>query len=80
MGSSAVFYRRGCVFLVLGPRRVEEEMTDKETIDKLQKQVKRLKKRLLEKKKYELGMLINSGATPRFIAEIDEKDQKAMSD
>jgi hypothetical protein len=50
------------------------------TIRSLEKQVKRLRKRLLAKKKYELGLLINSGCTPRYIAEIDEKDRAALKE
>ena len=62
-------------------------MTDLETIgaqqkliEKLERKVKRLEKRLLTKKKYEEMMLVNACATPSFIAEINEKDRRALSD
>lgn len=49
-----------------------------ELVKKLTKQVARLKKRLLEKQKYEMGMLLNSGATPKFIENIRRKDELAL--
>jgi hypothetical protein len=47
---------------------------------KLERKVRRLEKRLLEKKVFEKEDLIQRGATPRFIEKIDEKDREAMSD
>lgn len=47
--------------------------------EKLERKIARLEKRLLTKKKYEKLMLIHTGATPRFIGEIDAKDQEALS-
>lgn len=49
-----------------------------ELVKKLERQVKRLRKRLLEKQKYEMGMLMNSGATPKFIENIKRKDELAL--
>jgi hypothetical protein len=61
-------------------------MTDEEIIraqrdliEKLQRKIKRLEKRLVDKKRYEAELLLNTGATPRFIAEVDAKDQKVLS-
>ena len=60
-------------------------MTDSEIIakqqkeiEKLQRKVKRLEKRLLEKKSYETEDLLQRGATSGFIAKIDAKDQAAL--
>ena len=53
-------------------------MTDAETIKKLEKQVKRLRKRLLEKQAYESEMLIQTGATPQYIEKIWRKDEAAL--
>jgi hypothetical protein len=47
-------------------------------IEKLQRKVKRLEKRLLDKKKYETEDLLQRGATPQFIENIDQKDRAAM--
>jgi uncharacterized coiled-coil protein SlyX len=47
-------------------------------IEKLQRKIKRMEKRLLEKKKYETEDLIQRGATSQFIANIDDKDRRAM--
>ena len=49
-------------------------------IDQLQKRVKKLTRRLKEKKKYELQFLINAGCTPAYIEAIDEKDRKVMEE
>ncbi len=66
---------------------LEKTVTDSETIaaqqkaiEKLQRKVKRLETRLLKKQKFETEMLINSGATPRYINEIHQKDEEALSD
>ena len=53
-------------------------MTDQDTIKQLKKQITRLRKRLLEKKKYEAEMLLQTGATMKYIADIDAKDQAAL--
>jgi cell division septum initiation protein DivIVA len=45
---------------------------------KLEKQIKRLRKRLLEKQKYEAEMLIQTGATPQYIEKIRRKDEAAL--
>lgn len=62
-------------------------MTDQETIakqqkeiDKLKRKIVRLEKRLLDKQKYETEMLINTGATPRYIAGIHQKDEAALAE
>jgi len=62
-------------------------MTDQELIakqqkeiEKLQRKVKKLEKRLLAKQHYETELLINTGATPRHIAEIHKKDESALQD
>ena len=62
-------------------------MTDSEliakqqkTIEKLERKIKRLEKRLLEKKAFETEDLIQRGATGAFIARIDAKDQEALKD
>lgn len=49
-----------------------------ELVKKLERQVKRLRKRLLEKQKYEHEMLIQTGATPAYIANIRSKDELAL--
>lgn len=49
-------------------------------IKRLEKQVRRLKKRMVEKKHYELGLLQFTGASPAYIAEINRKDELAMRD
>lgn len=53
-------------------------MTDQETIKKLEKQIKRLRKRLLEKQRYEREMLIQCGSTPAYIENIKRKDELAL--
>lgn len=53
-------------------------MTDQDTIKKLEKQVVRLRKRLIEKQKYEAEMLIQTGATPKYIESIRKKDEAAL--
>ncbi len=53
-------------------------MTDQDTIKKLERQVKRLRKRLLEKQKYEHEMLVQCGSTPAFIENIRRKDELAL--
>lgn len=57
-------------------------MTDLETaqIKKLERQVKRLRKRLIEKQKYEAEMLLQTGATPAYIEKIRRKDEIAMKE
>lgn len=52
----------------------------RKTLANRDRQIKRLKKRLLEKQKYDLGNLMQQGATPQFIAKIKEKDQEALAD
>ena len=47
---------------------------------KLEKQIKRLRKRLLEKQKYEAEMLIQTGATPQYIEKIRRKDEAALKE
>lgn len=47
-------------------------------IEKLQRKIARLEKRLLAKKKYETEDLLQRGATPQFIHHIDQKDQAAL--
>ena len=54
--------------------------TQQKTIEKLQRKVKRLEKRLLTKQQYETELLINTGATPKYIGEIHKKDQAALSE
>jgi len=53
-------------------------MTDQDTIKKLEKQIKRLRKRLLEKQKYEHEMLIQLGSTPAYVENIRRKDEAAL--
>lgn len=53
-------------------------MTDQDTIKKLEKQVKRLRKRLIEKQRYEHEMLVQTGATPQYINAIRKKDEAAL--
>ena len=48
--------------------------------EKLRKKVERLEKRLLEKKQYELGYLINTSTTPQLLEPIDAKDRAALAD
>lgn len=55
-------------------------MTDADTIKKLEKQVSKLRKRLLEKQKYEAEMLLQTGATPRYIESIRRKDEAALKE
>ncbi len=55
-------------------------MTDQETIKKLERQVKRLRKRLLEKIAYEREMLVQLGSTPAYIANIQRKDELALKE
>ena len=62
-------------------------MTDTELIAEqqaaikaLQRRVRKLVKRLKEKKKYEAGLLLNCGCTPKYIFDIDEKDRKALEE
>ena len=52
--------------------------TQQKTIEKLTRKVKRLEKRLLEKKKYETETLIQLGSTPQYIDKIDAKDRAAL--
>jgi hypothetical protein len=53
-------------------------MTDQEQIKSLKKQVARLRKRLIEKQAYEAEMLVQTGATPAYIAKIQRKDEAAL--
>jgi hypothetical protein len=53
-------------------------LTDAEKIQKLEKQVARLKKRLREKIKYEQDYL--TSATPAFRAKIQEKDKAVLEE
>lgn len=55
-------------------------MTPTEELSELKAQIRRLKKRLREKQKYEMGLLRATGATPEYIAKILEKDAKAMGE
>ena len=55
-------------------------MDKDETIKKLERKIKRLEKRLIEKKKFEREDLIQRGATPQFIEKIDAKDREALKD
>ena len=48
-------------------------------IEKLRAQIKKLRRRLKEKKIYEQALLLNTGATPGFIATVDAKDRAALS-
>ena len=59
---------------------LEALATQQKLIEKLQRKIKRLEKRLLTKKKYETMDLEQRGATPQIIAQIDAKDAEAMSD
>ena len=45
---------------------------------KLEKQVKRLRKRLIEKQAYEAEMLIQTGCTPAYLENIRKKDEVAL--
>jgi hypothetical protein len=56
-------------------------MTEQETrIKQLEKQIKRLRKRLIEKQAYEQEMLIQTGATPQYIEKIRRKDEAALKE
>lgn len=62
-------------------------MTDSEIIakqqkeiEKLQRKVKKLEKRLLDKQFYETELLVNTGATPQHIVGIHKKDDAALAD
>ena len=55
-------------------------MTDQDTIKKLEKQVKRLRKRLIEKQRYEHEMLVQTGATGRYLETIRRKDAAALKE
>jgi hypothetical protein len=52
----------------------------KKIVAKLERKIKRLEKRLLEKKKFELGYLINASTTPQLLERIDAKDRAALAD
>ena len=47
-------------------------------IKQLEKQVKRLRKRLIEKQAYESEMLIQTGCTPAYLENIRRKDEAAL--
>lgn len=49
-------------------------------IKNLQKQVKRLRKRLIEKMGYEKEMLVQSGWTPQLIEKVRRKDEAALKE
>ena len=49
-----------------------------EIIKSLKRQVKRLRKRLIEKQKYEHEMLVQCGSTPQYIETIRRKDEAAL--
>lgn len=49
-------------------------------IEKLQRKIVRLEKRLLTKKKYETEDMIQRGYTPQFIEKIDAKDRAALKE
>jgi hypothetical protein len=49
-------------------------------IKKLEKQVKKLRKRLIEKMKYEEGYLVATGTTPKMMESIRQKDEAALRD
>ena len=53
-------------------------MDKDETIKKLERKIKRLEKRLIEKKAFETMDLIQKGATADFRAKIDAKDKAAL--
>lgn len=55
-------------------------MTDAEQIKKLEKQVKRLRERLIEKMAREREMLIQNGSTPAYITKIQKKDEAALAE
>ena len=57
-----------------------ESYSQGEEIKKLRRQIKRLRKRLLEKQKYESEMLIQTGATPQYIEAIRKKDEAALKE
>lgn len=54
------------------------DTTSEETVRKMDKQIRRLRKRLKEKMAYESEMLIQTGATPQYIAAIRKKDEAAL--
>ena len=58
----------------------ELENKQQATIEKLERKIKRLEKRLIEKKKYELGYLMAATATPQLIEKIEAKDRAALAD
>ena len=61
--------------------KLEDLLKEQQTIiEKQQKWVRKLLKRLKEKKKYELQFLINTSCTPQYIADIDAKDKRAMEE
>ena len=49
-------------------------------IEKLQRQVKRLKKRLLVKKQYETDLLVEAGFSPKYLEGVDAKDRAALEE
>ena len=49
-----------------------------ETFRKMDKQIKRLRKRLLEKIGYEAEMLLQTGATGKYLESIRRKDAAAL--
>ena len=55
-------------------------MIDSDRIKQLEKQVKRLRKRLQEKMKYETETLVQQGATPAWIEKIRKKDELALKE
>ena len=57
-----------------------ESYSQGEEVKKLRRQLKRLRKRLLEKQKYESEMLIQTGATPQYIEAIRKKDEAALKE
>ena len=57
-----------------------ESYSQGEEIKKLRRQIKRLRKRLLEKQKYESEMLIQTGATPQYIEAFRKKDEAALKE
>jgi DNA-dependent RNA polymerase auxiliary subunit epsilon len=66
-------------------RTAETSLTDTEiiqaqhdAIQALQKRVKRLSRRLLEKKKYEIEFLKIAGASADYLNKINQKDEAAL--
>ena len=47
-------------------------------VRKMDKQIKRLRKRLIEKQKYEHEMLVQTGATGKYMEAIKRKDAAAL--